>query len=86
MVSTALLDHYQDNVNTCDEISDYMEEARQHPTGRHWVDNLLKPTLFVHKFLRAEREGDWLFQQLCLERMLPYFFSTGHIHYIQYTT
>ena len=23
-----------------------MEEARPHPTGRHWVDILLKPTLF----------------------------------------
>ena len=55
----------------------------QHPTGRYWVDNLLKPMLFVHQFLRAER-GDWLFQQLCLERMLLYFFSAGHIHYAQY--
>ena len=56
MVSGALLDYYlQDNVNTFDDISDYIEEARQHPTGRHWVDNLLKQTLFADFF--SGREG-----------------------------
>ena len=38
-------------------------KARQHPTGRHWVDNLLRPTLLVHQFLRSEREGSWHLQQ-----------------------
>ena len=61
-----------------------MEEARKHPTGSHWVDNFLKPTILAHQFIRAEREGNWLFQQLCLERMLPYFFSAGHFHYARY--
>lgn len=85
MVSVALLEHFlQDGVKTFDEISEYMEKARQHPTGRHWVDNFLVPTLLAHQFLRAEREGKWLFQQLCLERMLPYFFSAGHVHYARY--
>ena len=59
---------------------------RQHPTGRHWVDNLLKPTLLVHQLLRSEREGDFLLQQLTLERMLPYFFVAGHHHYARYIT
>ena len=87
MVSTELLDHYfQDDVNTFDKISDYMEEARLYPTGRHWVNNLLKPSLFVHQFLRTESEPDWLLQWLCLKRMLPYFFSAGHMHYAQYST
>ena len=35
----------------------------------------------AHQFLRAEKEGNRLFQQLCIERMLLYFFSEGHIHY-----
>ena len=61
-----------------------MEQARQRPTGRHWVDNLLRPTLLAHQFLRAERDGDWLFKQLCLEQMLPYFFSAGHFHYARF--
>ena len=85
MVSVTLLQQFlQGGVKTFNEISRYLEEARQHPTGRHWVDNLIKPTLLVHQFLRAEREGNWLFQQLCLEQMLPYFFSAGHVHYARY--
>ncbi len=85
MVSVELLQHFlQGGVKTFDEITAYIEEVRQHPTARHWVDNLVKPTLLAHQFLRAEREGDWLFQQLCLERMLAYFFSAGHIHYARY--
>ncbi len=34
--------------------------------------------------MRAEREGDWLLQQHCLEMMLPYFFVAGHHHYARY--
>ena len=46
MVSVTLLGHYlQGSVKTFDEIAGYMEEARQHPTGRHWVDNLVMPTV-----------------------------------------
>lgn len=87
MVSAALLQHFlQGSVKTFDEISAYVEDSRQHPTGRHCVDNFVKPTLLAHQFLRAEREGDWLLQQLCLERMLPYFFSAGHIHYARFIT
>lgn len=85
MVSAVLLqDFLKDATRTFDEISDYLEEARKHPTGRHWVDNFVKPTLLVHQFVRAEREGNWLFQQLCLERMIPYFFAAGHFHYARY--
>ena len=85
MVSVALLQNcLQGGEKSFEEIVSYMEDARQNPTGRHWVDNLVKPTLLAHQFLRAEREGNWLFQQLCLERMLPYFFSAGHVHYARY--
>jgi hypothetical protein len=85
MVSSALLQPFlQGSEKTFDDIASFLEEARQHPTGRHWVDNLVMPTLLAHQFLRTEREGNWLFQQLCLERMLPYFFSAGHIHYARY--
>ena len=33
--------------------------------------------------MRAEREGDWILQQHCLKRMLP-FFVAGHHHYARY--
>ena len=87
MVSATLLENFlQADTKMFDDILAHIEDARKHPTGRHWVNNLLMPTLLAHQFLRAEREGNWLFQQLCLERMLPYFFSAGHIHYARYIT
>ena len=85
MVSTVLLQNFLKGApRTFDEISDYLEEARKHPTGSHWGDNFIKPTLLVHQFVRAEREGNWLFQQLCLERMIPYFFGAEYFHYARY--
>ena len=36
------------------------------------------------KLLRSEREGDWLFQQLCIRRLLPYFCIAGHHNYARY--
>ncbi len=40
--------------------------------------------MLAHHFLRVEQEGDWILQQQCLERMLPYFFVAGHHHYARY--
>ena len=87
MVSAALLENFlQANENNFDDILAHIEDARKHPPGRPWVNNLLMPTLLDHHFLRAEREGSWLFQQLCIEHMLLYLFSAGHIHYACYVT
>ena len=33
------------------------------------------PTMLAHHFTRVEQEGDWILQQHCLERMLPYLCS-----------
>ena len=75
MVSSVILQSFlQTGFKTWDEICEYLEKARLHPTGRHWVDNLITPTLLIDQLLRSEREGDWLFQQLCIRRLLPYFF------------
>ena len=83
IVLAALLQNFlRTGVKTYEEISAYMEEARKHPKGRYRVDNLLKPTVLTHQFIRAEI--DWLFQQLCLERMLPYLLSAGQFHYARY--
>ena len=56
-VSAALLKRFlSSGPKTFDQIQQYLETARLHPTGRHWVDNFLLPTLLVHQFERAERE------------------------------
>ena len=42
------------------------------------------PTLLIHQLLRSEREGDWLFQQLCIRRLLPHFCIAGHYNCARY--
>ena len=52
-----------------------LERARLYPTGRHWVDNLITPSLLAHQLLRFQRKGDWRLPQLCIKRLLLYFLS-----------
>ena len=56
------------------------------PTGRHWVDNFLLPTLLIHQFERAEREGDVHLKWLTMKQMMKYFFLAGHVQYARYLT
>jgi len=69
-----------------DQINQYLDTARLHPTGQHWVDNFIVPTLLVHQFERAEREGDILLKQLTIKRMMKYFFLAGYVQYARYLT
>ena len=50
------------------------------------MDCLIKPTLLALQLLRAQRDGDFLLQQVSLEAMMPYFFSAGHMKYARYIT
>ena len=42
--------------------------------------------MLANHFMRVEREGDWILQQHCLERILPHFCVAGHHHYVRYTS
>lgn len=86
-VAAALLKQFlSTGPKTFEQIEQYLDIARLHPTGRHWVDNFLLPTLLVHQFERAEREGDIHLKQLTMERMMKYFFLAGHVQYARYLT
>ena len=53
------------------------------------MDNFLLPTLLIHQFECAEREGpegDYYLKQMTMERMLKYFFLAGHVKYARYLT
>jgi len=41
----------------------------------------ITPTIIAHRFWQAEREGDWLLQQHCLD-----VFAAGHHHYVRWIT
>ena len=84
IISVLLKSFFVDVPKTYQELSDYLETAREHPAGRLWVDCLIKPTLLALMFLRAERNGDLLLQQYCLKKMLPYFAAASHYNYFRY--
>ena len=86
-VSAALMRTFlSTGFKTFEEVVHYLDTARLHPTGRHWVDNFFLPTLLVHQFERAEREGDVDLKLLTLQRMMKYFFLAGHVHNAHYLT
>ena len=86
-ITTVLLqDFFQSGAKTYQELSEYLEAVREHPVGRLWVDCLIKPTLLALQLLRAQRDGDFLLQQVSLEAMMPYFFAVGHMNYARYIT
>ena len=84
ITAVLLKNFYSDGDKTYEELDVYLETAREHPTGRLWVDCLVKPTLLSLMFLRGQRNGDFLLQQHCLKAMLPYFFAAGHHNYARY--
>ncbi len=85
LITTVLLqDFFQSGAKTYQELSEYLEAVREHPVGRMWVDCLIKPTLLALQLLRAQRDGDFLLQQVSLEAMMPYFFAAGHMNYARY--
>ena len=87
MVSIILMQSFlETGFKTWEEICQYLEKALLHPTGHHWVYNLITPTLLVHQLPRAERDGDWFLQQLCIKQLLPYVFISGHYSYARYIT
>ena len=66
MVTAGLLyDFLKDGPKRFEDISQYLDTVREHPTGRLWVDCLIRPTLNAHQFERAERDCDYILQQHC---------------------
>ena len=46
------------------------------------MDCLIKPTLLALQLLRAQRDGDFLLQQVSLKAMMPYFFAAGQRNFL----
>ena len=86
-VSAALLKQFlSTGSKTFEQIEQYLDIAHLNPTGWHWVDNFLLPTLLIHQFEHAKREGDIYLKQLTMERRMKYFFLAGHVQYARYLT
>lgn len=53
-------------------------------TAKLWINTIIRPTLIMMKFVRAERENDFHLHLKAVAEALPYFFSAGHINYARY--
>ena len=53
-------------------------------TTKLWISNIVRPTFIIMKFVRAERENDFLLHLKAVEDAIPYFFSAGHVIYARY--
>ena len=72
LITTVLLqDFFQSGAKTYQELSEYLELVSAHLVGRLWVDCLINPTLLALQLLRAQRDGDFLLQQVSFEAMMP---------------
>ena len=84
ITDTLLQNFFSNGAKPYEKLSVYLETAREHPTGRLWVDCLVKPAPLLLMFLCREWNGDFLLQQHCLKAMLPYLFAAGHHNYDRY--
>ena len=44
-------------------------------TAQVWIQNLIKPLFILMRFIRSEREGEYLLQLNAAREMLPSFFA-----------
>ena len=87
MVVEELLSPYMPKINTTKEFNLFLYDISQkNKTSKIWVDNLIRPVLYMMMFIRAEREGDWPLHLHAVSKMLPYFFAAGHQNYARYAT
>ena len=83
MVVCALVEEFMnDGIN----LHDVLEKASQHPTGKLWVDDRIKPTLIAHLVIIAMKENYTMLSVYCEQNMLPYFNAAGHWAYARYMT
>ena len=81
MASSILLHSFLQTVfRTWEEIREYLEKARLHPTGRHWVDNLIIPPCLSTSWCASRGRGIGSSSS----SLLPYFFFAGHHHSTRY--
>lgn len=72
----------------CQNVEEFdmaLEHLRQYSkTSKLWIDCVIKAVFLIMRFIRAERESDWLLHLQCVKEMLPYFFASGHVNYARY--
>ena len=75
----------RDDIDSMSALETHLVElSEQSRTSKLWIENIIRPTMIMMKFVRAEREGDFPLHLKSVEDAIPYFFSAGHINYARY--
>ena len=73
------------NFETTDDLLESLNEnLKESKTSRVWINNFLKPLFIAMRFVRAERECEFLLHLSAGKEMIPYFFAAGHHHYARW--
>ena len=75
MVVEGLLLDDLSKMDNMGELQTYLENIScQSRTCKLWINNLIKPVLFMMLFVRVEREDDWPLHLYAVSKMISYFF------------
>ena len=73
-------------LTTMEELKQLLnEKCKESKTSKLWVTVVIYPILNIMKFVRAERESNWLLHLSSVKEMIPLFFAAGHPNYARYT-
>ena len=73
------------DVQTMADLRQYLDsKSSQSKTAKLWIECLIEPVFIMMLFVRPEREAYWTLHLFAVEKMLSYFFASGHIHYARY--
>lgn len=66
------------SVDLSEKFNKKLEELKNYgPTAKLFIEYFEMTTL-LHQFIEAERSGNWQSHLNCIQRMLPYFITSGH--------
>ena len=75
------------NFETTDDLVKHLfEDLKESKTSQVWINNFLKPLFIAMRYVRAERECEYLLHLSAAKEMIPYFFAGGHHHYARWGT
>ena len=67
--------------STTDLIDALEQRFAGSKTALMWIRNFIKPVFIMMRFVRAERDGEWLLHLECVREMLPYLYAAGRHNY-----
>ena len=73
------------NMLRMDDLQQMLNDTASHSqTTKLCVNCLIKPLFTIMKYVRAEKEADWLLHLASVHEMMPLFFVEAYFNYARY--